>query len=78
MNYEPTDAKQIKSAFDPITLRKMGTSALLLLGGTLLTYLSDNLLELITAVGIPDVILPVAVSVFTWLINTVREYLKGQ
>lgn len=68
---------QIAKSFDKVTLKKMGISALLLLGGTLLTYLSDNLLQLVAAVGIPDEFKPVALAIFTWIINSVKEYLKG-
>ena len=69
---------QLSKRFDQVTLKKMGVSALLLVGGTLLTYLSDNLLQLIGAVGIPDQYKPFAVTAFTWLINTGKEWLKGE
>ncbi|MFA5396850.1 MAG: hypothetical protein WC346_12655 [Methanogenium sp.] len=70
--------QQIKWSLDLITLKKMGISALLLIGGALLTYVSDNLLQLITAVGIPDAYMPLALASFTWLINAVREIIKGK
>jgi len=78
MNYIPQEDTQIKKSFDPITLKKMGMSALLLVGGALLTYLSDNILQLVGAIGIPDAFMPLTLAVFTWLINTGREYLKGR
>lgn len=69
---------QIKKQFDGITLKKMGHSALLLASGAVLTYISDNVLQLIGAVGIPDAYKPIVFSVFTWLINTGKEWFKGQ
>jgi len=77
MDYSPQDV-QIKKSFDTVTLKKMGTSALLLVGGALLTYLSDNILQLVGAFGIPDAFMPLVLAVFTWLINAGKEYLKGR
>lgn len=69
---------QLTKQFDTVTLTKMLISAALLIGGTLLTYVSDNLLQLLGAVGIPDNYKPTAVAVFTWLINTGKEWVKGK
>lgn len=69
---------QIKNTFDVVTLKKMGVSALLLIGGTLLTYVSDNLLQLVGAVGIPDQAKPLVLAMFTWLINAGKEFIKGK
>lgn len=69
---------QIAKQFDITTLKKMGISALLLVGGVLATYLSDNALKLVGAVGIPDEYKPLVVPVYTWLINTVKEWIKGE
>lgn len=77
MEYNPTNM-QIKQQFDSVTLKKMGVSALLLIGGALLTYISDNLLQFIGAVGIPDTWKPFALSLFTWLINAGKEFIKGK
>lgn len=69
---------QVPKSFDKETLKKMGISALLLLGGTLLTYLSDNLLALVGAVGIPNEYKPLVLAAFTWIINSCKEFLKGE
>lgn len=69
---------QIKNTFDAVTLKKMGVSALLLIGGALLTYISDNLLQLVGAVGIPEQLMPLTLAVFTWLINAGKEFIKGK
>lgn len=69
---------QIAKRFDITTLKKMGISALLLVGGVLATYLSDNALKLVGAVGIPDEYKPLVVPAYTWLINSVKEWIKGE
>lgn len=69
---------QISKRFDITTLKKMGISALLLVGGVLATYLSDNALKLVGAVGIPDEYKPLVVPAYTWLINSVKEWIKGE
>lgn len=68
---------QIKNSFDSVTLEKIGKSALLLLAGTFLAFVSDNLVQLLTATGMTKDQLGFAIVLFTLLINTAREYLKG-
>jgi hypothetical protein len=69
---------QIAWQFDKITLKKMGVSALLLVAGAFLTFLADNALKLVGAVGIPPNVQPLVLAAFTWLVNTVKEWIKGQ
>jgi hypothetical protein len=69
---------QISKKFDTVTLEKMGVSALLLVAGALITYLSDNLLKLVGAVGIPPEYQPVVLAVSTWTLNSIKEYWKGE
>lgn len=69
---------QITNSFDSVTLKKMGISAALLAGGAVLTFLADNALKLLGAVGIPPQAQPLALAVFTWLINTAKEWVKGE
>lgn len=61
-----------------MTLRKMGISALLLVGGALLDFLANNLVEFISGVGVPIEYRPVTVSVCTWLVASAREFIKGK
>lgn len=64
---------QVKYSFDKESLIKIGKGALIALGGCLLTYLAEQL---------PFVdfgsYTPVAVSVFSFLINAGKEWIKGQ
>lgn len=69
---------QIAKSFDKVTLKKMGISALLLVGGTILDFLANNLMQLIVGFGIPLEYRPITVSICTWLINTAKEFIKGK
>lgn len=69
---------QLARKFDGITLKKMLVSALLLAGGAALMYVSDNLLRLLGAFGIPDSMKTVVALGLTWFINTVREWWSGE
>lgn len=70
--------QQIAWSLDRTTLKKMGISALLLAAGAVLTYLADNGLKLIGAVGIPAEYQPMVLAGFTWAVNSVKEFIKGQ
>lgn len=69
--------KQKAWSFDTVTLIKIGKSALLVLGGTALTFLADNLLQIVGAFNLEKDWAVILVGFMTWLINTVREYIKG-
>lgn len=76
MKFIPEFLSKIK--LDKATLIKMAKSAGLLAAGAALTYLADNLLLFIGAVGIPDGYKPLALATFTWVINSIREWIKQQ
>jgi len=65
-------------SFDKVTLKKMGISALLLMGGAVLDYIANNLLVLIAGFGIPEGYRPLTISVCTWLVAAGREFIKGK
>jgi hypothetical protein len=69
---------QIAKRFDTTTLRKMAHSALLLCAGTLTAYVADNVSRLLGASGIPVEMMPFAVSLATWGLNTLKVWLQGQ
>jgi len=69
---------QIAWKFDKVTLKKMGISALLLMGGAVLDYLANNILVLVTGFGVPEGYRPLTISVCTWLVAAGREFVKGK
>ena len=64
-------------SFDKTTLKKIGKSFLLVLAGTFLTFLTDNLVEVLAAFHLSAEMQVYLVGIFTFTINTVREYIKG-
>ena len=64
-------------SLDAVTLNKIAKSGLLLLAGGLLTFISDNLLQILAAIHLNSSESAYAVIVFTFLINAVREIIKG-
>jgi len=65
--------KQIAFSFDKESLKKVGKGALIAVGGTLCTYLLENLtsLDFGAYTGI-------VVALMSIIINSIREYIKGQ
>ena len=66
-------AEQIKNSLDSTTLAKIGKGALIAMGGALCVYL----LEIIPTVDFGN-LTPAIVGIASILINSIREYLKGQ
>jgi hypothetical protein len=67
---------QIKNKLDTETLSKIGKSALLLIGGFIAGDGGISLLQYITSTELGVWRVP-AVLGATFIINTVREYMKG-
>ena len=63
---------------DKVTLKKIGKSALLVLGGTFLSFLSTNMVQIFTAFNSPAEYQVYLAGFFTWAINAVQEYIKGK
>lgn len=70
--------EQKARSFDPITLKKIGRSAILVLAGTFLGFLSTNLIEILGAFNMPAEYQVYIAMFCTWLINTGREFIKGK
>lgn len=68
---------QVKNSFDKESLKKIGKSALLLIGGFVVGDGGISILQYITNADLGIYRVP-AVLGFTFLINTVREYMKGK
>lgn len=64
---------QKEYSFDAVTLKKIGTGALIAGSGAVLTYVAQNLtmLDFGTAT-------PIVVAALSILINVAREYIKGK
>jgi len=58
--------------FDAVTLKKIGTGALIAGGGAILTYIAENM----TALDFGSAT-PLVVAVLSIAINALREYIKG-
>jgi hypothetical protein len=68
---------QVKYKFDPETLKKIGKSALLLVGGYIAGEGGITILQYVTNAELGKYKIP-AVLVSAFLINTIREYVKGK
>lgn len=64
---------QVKNSFDPVTLKKIGKGALIAMGGALCVYLLDIIPGLDFGSATPAI-----VGVASIIINSIKEYLKGQ
>jgi len=68
---------QIKYSFDPETLKKIGKSALLLVGGYIAGEGGIMILQYLGNMELGKYKIP-AVLVSTFIINSIREYVKGR
>lgn len=64
---------QIKNCFDNETNKKIMKGAAIAIGGAFLTYLAEHLTEFDFGQ-----LTPLIVAVASILINSIREYMKGQ
>ena len=67
---------QVKNSLDKVTMKKIGISALLLLGGFIAGDGGVSILQYLINAELGVWRVP-SVLVATFIINTVREYLKG-
>jgi len=70
-------AEQIKNSLDSTTWKKIGKSALLLIGGFIAGDGGVSLLQCVTDADLGAYKVP-AVLVSTFVINAIREYIKGK
>ncbi len=68
---------QVKNSFDKESLKKIGKSALLLIFGFIAGDGGISIIQYITNADLGVYRVP-AVLVSTFIINTVREYMKGK
>ena len=68
---------QVKFSFDKETWKKIGKSALLLIGGFIAGDGGITLLQHVTDAELGVYKVP-AVLISTFIINTIREYVKGE
>lgn len=68
---------QIKNSFDKESLKKIGKSALLLVGGFVAGDGGVSLLQWVSGAELGVYRVP-AVLVSTFVINAIREYMKGK
>ena len=69
--------EQIKNKFDSVSLQKIGKSALLLLSGFIAGDGGISILQYITNADLGVYRMP-TVLISTFIINTIREYVKGK
>jgi hypothetical protein len=59
--------------FDAVSLKKIGTGALIAGSGAVLTYVAQNITALDFGASTP-----IVVAVLSILVNALREYIKGE
>jgi hypothetical protein len=64
---------QEKYSFDSVTMKKIGTGALIAGAGAILTYISQNIAQVNYGIYTPMV-----VSLLSIAVNALREYIKGE
>lgn len=64
-------------SLDSVTLKKIARSLLMILLATFLTFLTNNLTQIIAAFNIPAEYQVYLVGGFMAVINAIREYIKG-
>jgi hypothetical protein len=68
---------QEANSFDRETLKKIGKSFLIVISGTALTFLADNLTQITTGFSLKPEVQVILSGILMLVINASREYLKG-
>ena len=64
-------------SFDKTSLKKIAKSLLMIIAATFLTFLANNLTQIIAAFNIPAEYQVYLSGLFMAIINAIREFIKG-
>lgn len=69
---------QLSNSFDPVTLGKVKRSALISLAGFVIAVVPMLLPDILAAVQDKPYIAALVGAAGPWIVNTIREWMKGQ